>query len=350
MHSVEAGQTRRAGLARQDDVRPPRPNLLHTARRFSAGVAAPHPLLWLAALLICGIDAIWLAASGIALDPATPIALAALVAVLLVAAAGLGGLKSEPSLRGMALASAALIAFTVPVAILHYLAATLALPLIDADLARAEAAIGFDWPAWLAVLEAHPGLNWWLSLAYHSSGPQVALVVIVLAATRRLGRLWSYVRLFCATLLAVVAVSALLPAAGAYAHYAPRTMPSEAIETIGALWHLDALEHLRNGSFTVLRISEIRGLATFPSFHACLAILTAWALAPVRVVGPVAAVLNAAITLAAIASGGHYLPDILAGGALAGAALALRHRARAAETVARPETREGQLVGRPSPS
>lgn len=350
MRSVEAGQSRRAGLARQDAGRPPQPNLLHTIRRLSAGVAAPHPLLWLAAALICGVDAVWLAASGIALDPEAPLAVAALVAVLLVAAAGLGGLKSEPSLRGMALASAALVAFTVPVAVLHYLAATLALPLVDADLARAEAAIGFDWPAWLAFLEAHPALNWWLSLAYHSSGPQVALVVIVLAATRRLGRLWAYVRLFCATLLAVVAISALLPAAGAYAHYAPHTLPSDAIETIGALWHLDALERLRGGGVTVLRIGEIRGLATFPSFHVCLAILTAWALAPVRVVGPLAALLNAAIAVAAIASGGHYLPDILAGAALAGAALALRRRARAAEAIAQPATEEGQLVGRPSPS
>ena len=318
MRSIEAGGSRDAGLGRRRErLRPHIGPLL-------AAVSAPHPLLWLAAVLICAVDAVWLAAAGIALDPAAPLALAALVALLLAASAGLGAVKSEPTLRGMALASAALVAFTVPTAVLHYLAATLARPLIDADLARAESALGFDWPAWLAVLEAHPHLNRWLSLAYHSSGPQVALVVIVLAATRRLGRLWTYVRLFCASLLCVVAVSAVLPAAGAYSHYAPGTMPGGAIETVGALWHLDALARLRAGTLDTLHLGAIRGLVTFPSFHVCLAVLTAWALAPVPRVGPLALGLNAAVVVATIGSGGHYLPDLLTGGAVAAAALALR--------------------------
>ncbi len=292
-------------------------------RALLASVAAPHPLLWLATLALIVVDAAWLTVAGIRLDPAAPLALAALVAVLLAAAACLGPVKSEPSLRAMALASASLIAFTVPVAILHYCAATLGLPLVDGALARAERALGFDWPAYLALLEAHPDLNWWLSLAYHTSGPQIAVVVIVLAATRRLGRLWAFVRLFCATLLCVIAVSAVLPAAGAYAHYAPATLPGAGIETVGALWHLDALERLRNGTFDTLVLGEVRGLVTFPSFHVCLAILTAWALAPVRVVGPLALLLNAGVIVATLGSGGHYLPDLMAGAAVAFASLCL---------------------------
>ncbi|GJD81783.1 phosphatase PAP2 family protein [Methylobacterium gregans] len=294
-------------------------------RALRAAIAAPHPGLWLATLALIVVDAVWLAVAGIKLDPAAPLALAALVAVLLAAAACLGPLKSEPSLRAMALASASLIAFTVPVAILHYCAATLGLPLIDDALARAERALGFDWPAYRALLEAHPDLNWWLSLAYHTSGPQIAAVVIVLAATRRLGRLWAFVRLFCATLLCVVAVSAVLPAVGAYAHYAPAAIPSSAIETVGAVWHLDALERLRAGTFDTLVLGEVRGLVTFPSFHVCLAILTAWALAPVRFVGTLALVLNAAVVVATLGSGGHYLPDLMAGAAVAFASLCL-HR------------------------
>ena len=53
-----------------------------------------------------------------------------------------------------------------------------------------------------------------------------------------------------------------------------------------------------------------------PSFHVCLAALTAWALAPVRVLGPVAVALNAIIMVATLGAGGHYLPDLLAGLAL----------------------------------
>lgn len=343
MRSVEAAQAQGStGLAPRDGRS--RPTAWAAVRPLAAAVAAPHPLIWLGAALITAVDAVWLPVSGIALDPTAPLVVAALVAALLVAAAGLATVKSEPSLRAMALASAALIAFTVPTALLHYLLATLAFPLVDADLARAEAALGFDWPAWLAVLEAHPNLNWWLSLAYHSSGPQIALVIIVLAATRRLARLWSYVRLFCATLLCVVAVSAVLPAAGAYVHHAPWIVPNDAMETVGALWHLDALTRLRDGTLTALRLGEIRGLVTFPSFHVCLAILTAWALAPVPLIGPGALVLNVAVAVAAIGSGGHYLPDILAGATVAGAALALaRRRPATAKGVGSPLTRRRRL-------
>lgn len=318
------------------------------SRALFSAIAAPHPLFWLATLALVAVDAVWLAVAGIRLEPAAPLALAALVGVLLGAAACLGPLKSEPSLRAMALASASLIAFTIPAAILHYCAATLGLPLVDGALARAERALGFDWPGYVAVLAAHPDLNWWLSLAYHTSGPQIALVVIVLAATRRLGRLWAFVRLFSASLLCVVAVSGLLPAAGAYAHYAPAVMPGTAIETAGAVWHLDALERLRAGTFDRLALGDVRGLVTFPSFHVCLAILTAWALAPVRGVGPLALLLNAGVIVATLGSGGHYLPDLVGGVAVAMVGLCL-HRGRQRGRRRDGRSAPSRIPARPAP-
>ena len=338
----------RALDARARGARPCSAEWAGTRRRLLAAIAAPHPLLWLTTLALVVLDAVWLHRAGIRLDPLAPLGVAALVAVLLAVAACLGPIKSEPSLRAMALASASLIAFTVPVAILHYAAATLRLPLIDHALARAERALGFDWPTYLAWLNLHPDLNWWLSLAYHTSGPQIAVVVIVLAATRRLGRLWAFVRLFCATLLCVVVVSAVLPAVGAYAHYAPAELPVAGIETVGALWHLDALERLRAGTFDVLVVGDVRGLVTFPSFHVCLAILTAWALAPVRFVGAPALLLNGAVIVATLGSGGHYLPDLLAGAAVAGGGL-LVHRGRRQGLTRRPVRPVNAGVMRPSP-
>lgn len=267
----------------------------------------------------------------IAAAPAGFLLAASGAAVLLLAAACLGTVKSDPPLRGMALASAFLIAFTVPVAVLHFLAAGLGLPFADGALAGFEARLGFDWTGYVAFLARHPNLSWGLALAYHSSGPQVGLVVIALSATRRLGRLWTYTRLFAATLLCVIALAALLPALGPYAYYAPRVVPSAHLETVGALWHLEPVARLRAGTLDTLALGDLRGLATFPSFHVCLAVLTAWALAPVPVLGPVAALLNAAVIVATIGAGGHYLPDVLAGAILAAAALACRARVRRRE-------------------
>ena len=64
---------------------------------------------------------------------------------------------------------------------------------------------------------------------------QLSILVIALSATRRLGRLWAYTRLFAVTLLCVIVLAALLPALGPYAHYAPRLVPSRHLETVGVL-------------------------------------------------------------------------------------------------------------------
>jgi hypothetical protein len=297
-------------------------------RRHTSGIAAPDPRLWGLSVAIIAIDAVWLRVAHVSVEPAGFALAAALVLVLLAAAACLSTVKSDPPLRGMALATAFLIVFTVPVAVLHFLAAGLGLPFVDGALVRLEAALGFDWTAYVAFLAEHPALSWWLALAYHSSGPQVGLVVIALSATRRLGRLWSFARLFSATLLCVIVLAALLPALGPYATYAPRRIPSEPLETVGALWHLEPVARLRAGTLDTLALGDLRGLATFPSFHVCLAILTAWALAPLSILGPLALLLNAAVIVATIGAGGHYLPDVLAGALLAGAALAVRARGR----------------------
>ena len=192
----------------------------------------------------------------IAAAPAGFLLAASGAAVLLLAAACLGTVKSDPPLRGMALASAFLIAFTVPVAVLHFLAAGLGLPFADGALAGFEARLGFDWTGYVAFLARHPNLSWGLALAYHSSGPQVGLVVIALSATRRLGRLWTYTRLFAATLLCVIVLAALLPALGPYAYYAPRVVPSAHLETVGALWHLEPVARLRAGTLDTLALGD----------------------------------------------------------------------------------------------
>jgi len=266
---------------------------------------------------------VWLTWLGISVQPLGFLLVGALVAVLLAAAAFWSLVKPEPTLRGMALATAALLVFTVAIAVLHYLAATLGWPLVDAKLAAAEAALGFDWRAFVASIEAHPLLARGLAIAYHSSGPQVAVVVIALSALRRFGRLWRFIRLFAVTLLVVIAVSSLFPALGPYAHYALVDGGTSRLETIGATWHLEPMAGLRSGDLMALALSDLRGIATFPSFHVCLALITAWALLPVPVLGPLAIVLNGTIVVATIAAGGHYLLDVLAGGALGVLAIAL---------------------------
>jgi hypothetical protein len=159
-------------------------------------------------------------------------------------------------------------------------------------------------------------------LVYHSSAAQVVLVVITLSALRRLRRLWRFVRLFAVTLATVIGISSLFPAEGPHAFYWGVENAAAGLETIGATWHLEALSRLRGGQASSLALKDMRGLATFPSFHVCLAMITAWALAPIRVIGPLMVLLNGLVVVATIGAGGHYLPDVLAGALLGGLVLA----------------------------
>jgi hypothetical protein len=299
-----------------------KPRITACLNEASLALAAPHPWFWAATLTIVAIDAVWLTALGISLEPLGFLLVAGVVAVLLSAAAFWTRPQPEPTLRAMALSTACLLGFTVPIAVLHYLGATLERPLVDGELAAVEAALGFDWRAHVAFLDGHSMLARGLALAYHSSGAQVALVVIILSALRRFGRLWRFVRLFAVTLLVVIVTPSLFPAEGPYAFYMGLRSATSGLETVGATWHLEPLSGLRSGETGRLALAEMRGLATFPSFHVCLALITAWALAPIRIIGPLAMLLNGAVMVATIGAGGHYLPDALAGGALGALALA----------------------------
>jgi hypothetical protein len=312
-------------------------------------LAAPHPWLWATTLAIVAVDAVWLAALGISLEPLGFWLVAAGVAVLLAAAALWTLVKPEPTLRAMALSTAFLLAFTIPIAVLHYLAATLDRPLVDRELAAAEAALGFDWRAHVAFLDAHPVLARALALAYHSSGAQVALVVITLSALRRFGRLWRFVWMFAVTLFAIIAVSSLFPAEGPYALYMGVRSGTSGLETVGATWHLEPSARLRNGEAKSLAFTDMRGLATFPSFHVCLALITAWALAPIRILGPLALLINGAVVVATIGAGGHYLPDLLAGGVLGAFVLTYPKLAGGLRAL-RPGSRAGSRGGRERPA
>ncbi|GJE56929.1 phosphatase PAP2 family protein [Methylobacterium thuringiense] len=298
--------------------------MITKVRWFALGLAAPHPWVWTLTAGLVVLDAFWLVAVGISIETHALWITFGVVAALLLAAGVLARVRSEPKLRAMALSAACLIAFTEAVAVFHYLTATLSLSFTDRGLAAAERALGFDWIGYVGFLAAHPDLSWWLALAYHSSGPQIALVVIALSATSRLGRLWAFIRLYVTLLMGAILISAVMPAVGPYAYYQPQVVPADQIDTVGAVWHLEPLAKLRNGTLKIIALADIRGLVTFPSFHVCLATITAWALAPVPMLGPLALLLNAAVVVSAIGSGGHYLPDILAGGCLAMLALAIQ--------------------------
>ena len=292
-------------------------------------LAWPHPGLWGLLAAVVGLDCAWLPHSPLSLDPESVATWVLITAGLFGAASFWTLVRPAPALRALTLSAAFLLTLTSTVGVLHYLAATLARPLVDARLAAMEAALGFDWLRHISFLNAHAWAAAGLALAYFASVPLTGVVVVVLSLRRNLARLRAFLALYAATLLVVVAFNAAFPAEGAYAFYAPPAALTRHLTTIGGTWHLADFEALRTGMPVTVALEDIKGYATFPSFHVCLAVITAWALRRVPVLGILAALFGAAMIVSTLGIGGHYLPDLLGGGALAGAALAVRRRGRA---------------------
>jgi membrane-associated phospholipid phosphatase len=191
------------------------------------------------------------------------------------------------------------------------------LPLRDGALASLDAALGFQWPLFLGAANANPWFSRTLVVAYHSVGPQIPLVFIILAAVRHEARLREFVALIAITSLLTGIGMALVPAAGAYAYFKP---PPEAFSNFtnhAGMWHYTELVQLRSGEPFVYLADRTKGLVTFPSFHTVLAIVVTYAFRDYRWVFPPLAALNTLMIVATVPEGGHHVIDVIAGIAIA---------------------------------
>lgn len=181
-------------------------------------------------------------------------------------------------------------------------------PLADGLLSRADAAIGFDWLAWFMWLKAHPAFDFVLANAYQSIPLQV-LVLLVYFAFRGAKRVDE---LLLATIFAIAIVipgMVLLPAVGAWTQHGVGMVEP---------WRGDILA-LR--SHTLLTVGRTQGIVSFPSFHTAAAVLLVNMARGSKWFLPVL-VLNLLVIVSVMSEGAHYGVDILAGLAVAWAAIA----------------------------
>ena len=206
------------------------------------------------------------------------------------------------------------VAFTASGCVLTYLCASLAAPLQDNLFHVGDRMLRFDWLAWAQLLHRHPAINFVLRLAYYSLIAQIAGSIIFFASIRAEGRNALLLGSAVLSLLLTAAVFAALPALG----------PAV---TGGVPWPRDMrdvqdLLALRAGSERSWVLSDLQGFVCFPSYHTVMAILLTRAHWRLRAFWPVA-VLNGVMLLSVPSEGNHYLVDMLGGGIVASASLAV---------------------------
>lgn len=259
-----------------------------------------------------------LAVFGMGFTFAMPQSLIPIIVVASLSAAMLiGKVRNRPSLRAGATAFLQMTLFTLIGVVLSYALAARAGTLWDARLGALDRAAGFDWPFLFAAADRFPVALWVGGLAYHSLTLQMVASIVVLSATNQMDRLRTAVMAAIASGFATILISGLMPALGNvfdpghYRHLWPSVAWIEQGMLVG----------LRDGSWRTVDLTQMMGIVTFPSFHATLPIILAWAVFKTRWCRAIAPIWAGATLVATPLFGGHYAVDVLAGASLAVLAL-----------------------------
>lgn len=188
----------------------------------------------------------------------------------------------------------------------QYLVALWDRPLIDPWLASADAWLGVSVPALVAWTRPRPWLIDLLHRAYFTLLPQFLLAIIGTGLVlRRSDRLWEFLWHFHVCAFVTVLMSGLFPAACVFTFHGFDAL-------IDQTRFISHFEGLRSGAFGTLRLDDMEGLISFPSFHVAGALMVTWAFRAHQLWFWPLLVLNIALIAATVMLGAHYAIDIVA--------------------------------------
>src|SRR5436190_7253410 len=123
--------------------------------------------------------------------------------------------RAEPELTAMLMGASFLCLFSAAASMLNYFFLTLHGPRIDNILVAADRALGFDWYGTMLFMARHPLLNQAFFHIYNMVLPEIALVMVVLAWTGQVEKVYRYCLALAAGALIAIALWALAPSLGA---------------------------------------------------------------------------------------------------------------------------------------
>ncbi|MFZ1481688.1 MAG: phosphatase PAP2 family protein [Paracoccaceae bacterium] len=275
---------------------------------------APAERLLLGLILTLGAASVMLSAAfGRVVDWAGFLPGIAAALAMIAVGAHARGVRNAPRLGGTAIGIGLFMGFTAFASIFIFALFPLPNPLIDSQLISVDAALGYDWAGFVVGLAEYPLLARGLGYLYHSSLPQMVLVIILLGVLRRELAMHRFllVGMMCMTL--TVGVWWLWPSIGPSAF---ASIPAETAARIGLVVnpavgaHLQALVEVGPG---VIGPETVMGVVAFPSYHIIMALMVVWYSRATFAFWPFA-LAGLGMVPATLAHGGHHLVDLLAGG------------------------------------
>ena len=240
--------------------------------------------------------------------------------------------RPNPHLCAITEATAQLLLILLFGILLTYAAVAFNFPYVDAELYAIDNAIGFSRHGYLTFFATRPWLTKTLEMAYFCMLPQFALVPAIMFFARKFALVQRMIVAVAISLLATALISVLTPSLTAFVHVDLPQMTSVPADIYTIV---PTMEALRDGTMRTVRLDNLEGLVSFPSFHTTAAMIFAWTLRTVRYVGFAGLVLNIALIAATPIIGAHYFIDLVGGAVIAFAAMGLGqwlcHRAKADE-------------------
>lgn len=287
----------------------------------------PSAAAWVALAVVLAVDLIWSIWAGFHVSASSikNLSFAALAMIILVGLALYG--RNRDDLRTVVVwASATLfvIPFSIACVVLSYLAATINLPLVDASLAAFDRALGFNWMGLLEFVNVHSYFGHLTNAIYYAAFPELALLILFLAATRKSNEMNELIDIYWSTLLLAIVFSALFPALDPVGFYSPSLDGLQTVRATAGTVHLPDYLALRSGTYDTFDFGAMQGIISFPSFHAALALMMIWAVRHLPWLLAFSLFFNGLMLLATLTEGGHYLADVAAGSLLLIAAVSVR--------------------------
>lgn len=203
--------------------------------------------------------------------------------------------------------------FTPPIALSTYLAIWLNLPLQDHNLAALDAALGFDWHYVMGVVDSYRALAIMFNVAYSTFAFQLLLWPLFLAVGGHTKRAHVMVASFAIICFLSSFISIWTPALGTFVYYDFDASLLKNLDPFYGYDFLDEFNAVRDDTNFVWSLEASKGILTFPSVHAAVAFLCAWAAWPLRLLKYPVLALNVAMACSAVTSANHYAIDVVAG-------------------------------------
>ena len=173
--------------------------------------------------------------------------------------------------------SGAFIFFYACVSLFNYLLLPIVRPTIDIQVAAVDAIFGFYWPDVMAWAADNPVLTFIMKLAYMSTVPQIAALVVILGLSGRMRDLHVLITSVTITATVTICFWGLFPSLGAKSMYVLTPETWAAVNPIVNEAYAKDLLHIAEFGPGLISPKEIRGLIAFPSYHAVLAFTAIYA-------------------------------------------------------------------------